>query len=252
MRNRFDLSDKFQKWIHPLLLKAMPGRRNFPIEILNSMPVVHGNKIFVMNHSTAHDIPIACELIKEHSHILVAKQSLALLDRIFFWLNGVVYIDRKNKQSKKRGFNKMLKILERGNNLLMYPEGTWNITPSKPILPLNWGVIDLAKFSRVPIIPIIAEYHSDCCYVKFGEAIYINGEMDKKNGIELLEDVMATLKWDIWEIFPAEKRSNQMKEEFDQMIQQRIAEYSKADLEYEKSVVRGWQNSPEYVFGEIQ
>lgn len=249
MRIRVNLFDKCRKWIHPLLLTAMPGRRNFPIEIISPMPVVSGNKLFVMNHSSAHDAPIACEVIKEHFHILVAKQSLAILDRIFFWLNGVVYIDRKNKQSKKRGFNKMLKILERGNNLLMYPEGTWNITPSKPMLPLNWGVIDLAKFSGVPIVPIIAEYHPDCCYVKFGEAIYINGEMDKKNGIELLEEVMATLKWDIWERFPTRKRSNEMKEEFEQMIQQRIAAYPKCNLEYELSVVRGREDTPEYVLG---
>ncbi len=144
----------------------------------------------------------------------------------------------------------MMKILEEGKSLLICPEGTWNMTPSKPMLPLNWGVIELAKKVNVPIIPLIMEYHPECCYVKFGEAIYINKEMDKKVGIEQLEDAMATLKWDIWESFPVEKRSEQMKEEFEQMIQKRIAAYPKFDLKYELSVVRGIENSPEYVLGE--
>lgn len=132
----------------------------------------------------------------------------------------------------------MIKILKAGNNLLVYPEGTWNMTPSKPMLPLNWGVIELAKRTGVPIVPLVAEYHPDCCYVKFGEAIHINKDMDKKTGIDQLEDVMATLKWDIWEQFGVGKRTDRMKEEFEQMMQYRITEYPKFDLEYEQSVIR--------------
>ncbi len=106
MRNRFDVSDKLRKWIHPLLLKAMPGRRNFPIEILNAMPEVQGNKIFAINHSSIHDGPVASEVIKEHFYLLVGKQSLEILDRVFFFLNGVVYVDRKDKRNKKRSSEK--------------------------------------------------------------------------------------------------------------------------------------------------
>lgn len=123
------------------------------------------------------------------------------------------------------------------------------MTPSKPMLPLNWGAIELAKKAGVPIIPLIAEYHPDCCYVKFGEPIYIDSEMDKKNGIQQVEDAMATLKWDIWEMFPIAERTEQMKEEFELMIQQRIAEAPKCNLEYELSVIRGWENDPERVLG---
>lgn len=231
------------------MLKMMPGRRNFEIEILNPIPPVKGNKIFVMNHSSIHDAPVACEVIKEHFYILVGKQALKILDRLSFWLNGVVYIDRKNSQDKKRGFNKMLKILNAGSNLLIYSEGTWNITPSKPMLPLNWGVIDLAKKAGVPIIPLIAEYYHDCCYVKFGEPIYIEDKADKKREIEQLEDTMATLKWDIWERFPVLQRQEHMKEEFESIINERIAESPTLDSEYERTVIRGWENDPEYVLG---
>lgn len=238
MQSKFDLPNRIRRWLHPLLLKSMPGRRDFPIKELNAMPDVPGNKIFVINHSSIHDVPVTSEVIKEHFYLLVARQSLELLDRMFFFLNGVVYVDRKNKHSKRKATRRMLKILQVGKNLLLFPEGTWNMTPGKPMLPLNWGVIDWAKKTGVPIIPLILEYRPECCYTKYGEAIYIGQEMDKKAGIELLEDAMATLKWDIWEMFSIERRSDHMKEEFEQMIQQRINAYPKFDLEYELSVVR--------------
>lgn len=238
MRNRIDLSDRVRKWIHPLLLKAMPGRRNFPIKELNTMPDVRGNKIFVINHSSIHDGPVSSEVIKDHFYLLVGKQALELLDRIFFFLNGVVYVDRKNKQNKRKSFEKMLKILQEGKSLLICPEGTWNLTPSKPMLPLNWGVIELAKQTGVSIIPLILEYHQDCCYAKYGEPIYINKEMDKQEGIEILEEEMATLKWDIWEKLPVQKRTDGMKAEFEDMVRKRIEAYPKFNYEYEMSVIR--------------
>ena len=238
MQNKLDLVDRIRKFIHPLLLKAMPGRRDFPIKMLNEMPVVEGNKLFAINHSCVQDAPIASEVIKEHFYLLVGKQPLELVDKLFFFLNGVVYVDRKSKKNKKRGLRKMLTILQDGKNLAIYPEGTWNITPSKPMLPLSWGIIELAKQTEVPIIPLILEYRTEACYAKYGSPIYINNEIDKQTGIEQLEEVMATLKWDIWEQFPIEERKEEMKTEFEQMIQRRIDAYPKFDLGYELSVVR--------------
>lgn len=238
MKYRFDLLDAFRRVLHPMLLKAMPGRRDFPVELLNSMPEVQGNKLFAINHSCICDAPVSSEIIKEHFYFLVGKQSLEIIDRIFFSLNGVVYVDRKNKKNRKKSFEKMLKLLQGGKSVMIYPEGTWNLTPSKPMLPLNWGIIDLAKQTEVPIIPLVMEFHPSCCYAKFGEPIYIEKDTDKKAGIVKLEEVMATLKWDIWELFPVEKRTDDLESEFIKMMEKRVAAYPKFNLEYEMSVVR--------------
>lgn len=40
-----------------------------------------------------------------------------------------------------------------------------------------------------------------------------------------------------------------MKAEFEEMVQKRVAEYLKFNFEYEMSVVRGRENTPEYVLG---
>ena len=187
MPSKLDLLDRIRKLLHPILLKAMPGRRDFQIEMLNFMPKIEGNKLIAINHSCVCDGPVSSEIIKEHFYFLVGKQSLDLIDRIFFRLNGVVYVDRKSKKNKKKSLNKMLKLLRGGKSLLICPEGTWNLTPSKPMLPLNWGIIELAKQTGVPIIPLVLEYHTDCCYAKFGKPIYIEKDMEKKEGIEKLE-----------------------------------------------------------------
>ena len=249
MYKHFTFRDRLRKHIHPYILKSMPSRRDFSLTVLNEMPTVSNNKIFVMNHSTVYDAPVASEVIKEHFYILVAKQSLALIDRLFFLLNGVVYIDRKDAKSKEKGMEQMEKIIRRGNNLLLYPEGTWNRTPSKPMLPLNWGVIELAKRTQVPIIPIVAEFTAESCYIMFGDEMYVNYEADKKAFINYLEDIMATMRWDIWERTPIQKRTDSMKKEFKTMMQKRVDACPKADSEYEFSVIRGRENDPEYVFG---
>lgn len=246
---KIDILNRIRKVIHPILLKSVRERIYLPIQMLNSMPEIEGNKIFAINHSCVLDGPVSCDVIKDHFYFLVGKQSLELIDRIFFALNGVVYVDRKSKNNKKKSSQKMLKILQGGKSLLICPEGTWNLTPSKPMLPLNWGIIDLAKQTGVPIIPLILEYHADCCYAKYGEPIYIKKEMDKQVGIGQLEEAMATLKWDIWERFPVQKRTDEMKAEFEEMVQKRVVEYRKFNFEYEMSVVRDKENTPEYVLG---
>lgn len=55
-----------------------------------------------------------------------------------------------------------------------------------------------------------------------GKAISIDTEFDKALEIKHLEDGMATLRWEIWEQFPVEKRNENMKAESEQMIAGRI------------------------------
>ena len=83
------------KLLHLYMRVLISQKRKFPLYILSPMPEVQGNKIFVMNHGSVHDAPIADEVIKEHFYVLVGKQRLDFMERIFFWINGVVYVDRK-------------------------------------------------------------------------------------------------------------------------------------------------------------
>ena len=92
----------------------------------------------------------------------------------------------------------MIKLVKKGKNLFIFPEGTWNYKPSAPLLPLYWGCVEIAYNTKCPIIPIALDYSDNTCYVKFGEPLYIETE-NKSFEILRVEEALSTLLWDIWE-----------------------------------------------------
>ena len=127
---------------HPLLMHIMKSQReqrNQKLNIMNDHPVYTGkNAIYVVNHSCRYDFPIAGEVIGAHICVLAGKQRFYLLDYLAVWLNGVVWVDRESRESKKLAFQKVLSCLKKGLSMCLFPEATWNLTPSKPMLPMYW------------------------------------------------------------------------------------------------------------------
>ena len=232
--NRFTIT--VHRILYPLLVTIFRSMRKHEFVFLNEIPVIEGNAIFVVNHSNKYDIPYTCEVISRQSYVLIGKQPLEAIDRLAFHLNGTVWVDRKDRQDKKRATSDMIKLLNKGANLVMFPEGTWNLTPSKPMIPLYWGVIDIARSTNKPTIPIILEYTDKKCYVAFGDPMYISQDYDKSEKTRDLADAFATLKWRIWEKYP--DTGCITAEEWDAEAKNRVAEYPKLDYEYECSVIR--------------
>lgn len=218
------------------LSRAFKLIRKHDFQFYNFPPKLLTNAIYAVNHSCSLDIPYACEAINKHCYVLIGKQPLNIIDRVFFKLNGAVWVDRKDKLSRNRASCKMINLLNNGANILLFPEGTWNLTPSKPMLPLYWGIIDIAKQSKKPIIPIVLEYCNEKCIVAFGESIIINDSDDKKRKIMDLIDAFASLKWAIWENYTY-CGYNSFKE-WEKEIEQRISDYPKLNIEYETSIIR--------------
>lgn len=206
--------------------------------MLNEQPKFNGNVIYAVNHSCVHDIPIAIQVIKKHFYLLMGKQDLEVIDRIFFNLNGTVWVDRKNRDNRRKAVSKMKNLLRGGQNLLMFPEGTWNYLPSSPMLPLYWGIIDLAKHTDTPILPIVFEFREKECWVKYGKLVKVEKNCDKSEEINRLTDIFATLKWEIWEQFPQESRKDILGNEWSAEMDRRVSEYPKFNREYEKSCAR--------------
>ena len=42
-----------------------------------------------------------------------------------------------------------------GVNMIMFPEGTWNMTDQQLIMNMKWGIIDIAKEANSQIVPIV-------------------------------------------------------------------------------------------------
>lgn len=221
-----------------LLKKIVKTQRRHRFVILNEHPFCLASCIYAVNHSCKWDTSYLIELLPRNFYILAGKQRLKLTDRIGVILNGTVWVDRKSKKSRNAVKEKLKRLLGRGKNILIFPEGTWNLTPSTPVLPLYWGIIEIAQYMNVPVVPMCLEYRADECFVKYGEPIYIAKECDKDRQIQELRDVFATLKWDIWDMFSVEKRSEIADDYWEREVTKRLNEYKLLDYEYEMSCVR--------------
>ena len=51
----------------------------------------------------------------------------------------------------------IFKLLNQGKNLLIYPEGVWNVTSNLLMLPLFPGIIEMAKETGCDIVPVAIE-----------------------------------------------------------------------------------------------
>lgn len=100
--------------LHPILWMIIKLRTKPRIHILNEQPKFNGNVIYAVNHSCVHDIPIAIQVIKKHFYLLMGKQDLEVIDRIFFNLNGTVWVDRKNRDNRRKAVSKMKNLLRGG------------------------------------------------------------------------------------------------------------------------------------------
>ena len=242
MQNRGVLLNVFQNGLHSILFFIMKRqrilRRQELIKLNECPTVLSKSALYVTNHSCRYDIPFACEIIGQRSNVLVGKQRLEFIDRLCFILNGVIWVDRHSSIDKKKASHRIQELLLKGENVLMFPEGTWNLEPSKPMLPMYWGCIDIARHTNVPIVPFVLEYRGKDCYVKFGEPIYVNVTDEKSAKFEELSEVMATLKWELWEKDSIVCRKEIDMREWELEKAFRIKEYPKLDYEYEVSCIR--------------
>lgn len=131
-----------------------------------------------------------------------------------------------------------MKYILNKTNLLIFPEGTWNLEMSLPMLPMYWGAIRLAQETGCPIIPFVEEDIDNQCYVNFGHPFSVLTGADKTVEIEMLRDVMATLRWTIWEQFSVKRRKEIKTDEWKIEKKRRLDEYLKLNWKVERKYIR--------------
>ncbi len=247
-RNKFEksfigrMSHKWRLRLHPILFKIISSRNKsagFTSHLLYdnrkkaSKPI-----IFAITHIGKFDIEVSTETIKDHYYLLSGdyENMKGTVEEIFLGLNGVVYIREDDKEDRALSKEKMINILRQGGNMMYFPEGTWNLTENLPILPLPFGIIDVAMRAEATIIPIGIEQYGKEFYLTVGENFDVD-KYDKDNiegkitAINDLRDRMATLKWDIWSSIPKEISTTITAETFSEHISERLQEWPGMTLE---------------------
>ena len=193
--------------------------------------------IYAVTHIGKFDIEVISEAIKDHYYLLSGdyEHLQGTIDAPFIGLNGVIYFNEKVKEDRKSASEKMIKHLQDGGNLMYFPEGTWNLTPNLPVLPLYWGIVEIAKTGNAIIVPIAADQIDKLFTINIGKNFDMNEYGDTKEektkAINDLRDTLATLKWNIWESYGIFKREK-ISIEWDEFVNSRLREWPYFNNEY--------------------
>ena len=205
-----------------------------PCNLLTGKPV-----IYAVNHFCFADTPIMGRITPKRSYILLGKQRLGFSDWLYFMLNGVIFVDRKDKEDMAASKLAMSAYLNTGRSIVMFPEGTWNLTENQLMLPMKWGIIDIAQETGAQIMPTLLEYDREQkkCFVRFGIPMIFSPEDSKAEGIVALRDTMASMRWKFWERNDTFSRADLDVDAERKKLFYSVAEYTPIDWEYESSCI---------------
>lgn len=212
---------KIRKAIRPMLRGMLWTSRKlqgYEIEMLNRTEIPQGKPvIFAVSHIAKLDFEIVSEIIMEQYFILAADFMVVKgkFPGLFFWMNGVVYVDVRDKTDRRNSRDLMVKILNANGNIMIFPEGAWNLSPNEIIYDIQLGVVDMAMETGAVIIPISLEQYEEKkkFVINMGTAIELNRMNGNTKDVKIqktseLRDIMATLKYEIWEREGITKRCN--------------------------------------------
>lgn len=118
------------------------------------------NPVYVSNHLDSFDqFSIVYGLKKEYICGFAADTiKNTFRGKLFNYLKGAVFINRKSDESKKIGFIELEKIKVRGNSVLIFPEGTRKNKYEKydevELLDFKLGAFNIAKNTKSVIVPV--------------------------------------------------------------------------------------------------
>jgi len=137
----------FRPIIDALLIKNVSGLENIPKK----------NFILAANHQSHLDqIATGYVAVPRKYHYIGQTDRYSGLTKIFlyilYFLAGVIPVNRKKEESRKRATDRAIEVLKNGACLVIYPEGTRSRTGE-----IQEGRPGIAKFflkTGVPILPV--------------------------------------------------------------------------------------------------
>lgn len=158
--------------------------------------------IFACNHSFDEDAISSLASIDRNAYMLHGSTHQMEHNMVFLamWLNGMIYLNRMDGDSRKAAVDKMKRILTSGTSVILFPEGGYNNAENQLIQPLFSSPYILSKELGVKVVPIITfnDIGSDTIYIRAGEPMDLS-KYEKGEALALLRDEMSTLVYQIME-----------------------------------------------------
>lgn len=230
---------EIRKKIHPLLLELIKLERMLNKETLTivSDDRTKTNRpiIYACTHIGGNDVQRAFEAIEDHAYLFIADLKGMYKDimGLILHLNGAIICQNDDvkgkltegqlKEDKKIAKARAIELLNNNGNLLIYPEGAWNITPNLLTMEIYNGAIDMAAKTNSIIVPVAIEEYDKEFKVNIGANIDFSKKqnMDINERKQYLRDALASLKYEIISSMAPIRRSD-IPENYEQQFVQEI------------------------------
>lgn len=190
-------------------------------------------KIFAINHRQADDIVLGANAVGKSGYIVFGNKYLALetTNGIGLWAYGMILMERENVISRKATYEKMKYVIEHGGNIIIYPEGYWNLADDGQadeyhladghnsenwlIQDINIGIVRLAKETGCEIVLTILHYDEvgdKYCYAYRGKGIRVEEQDDIFVKKDELVHIMTNMYWGLMELYSQYRRVDLEKE----------------------------------------
>jgi len=109
--------------------------------------------VFVANHLSYVDIPALFRAVPKGLHF-VAKKEIRLVPFIgwYMFATGMIFVDRSNKQKAVASLDRAGKLIKKGKDVLMFPEGTRSKTGEVGVF--KKGPFMLAAKADIAVVPV--------------------------------------------------------------------------------------------------
>ena len=208
---------KWRKRIHKIMFAIIKMKR---VLLHQKLTILHDERedtdkpiIYACTHIGRYDIEMALESIQDTCFLFLGSPGKLYrsLDGVLVYLFGFIGCDTTEKEDRHIAKELAIRTLKQGGNILIFPEGAWNITENQVVMKLYTGTIGMAIRSGADIVPIAIEQYEKSFYINIGKNISLDetSDLNKKRKLsDDLRDTLCTLKWEIWEQFPITKRSS--------------------------------------------
>ena len=206
---------RLRKILHPFVINSarleskISGRRVTVVS--DNRSSLKGPFIYACSHVGWDDIQMTFESLHDHAWLFWGNPEYRTLHYYVLLANGAVCVDTYHKADRGIAKETAIRLLQKGESLLIYPEGAWNIIPNLPVMKLFTGAAEMAVSAGVDIVPIgISQSSANEFFISFGENISTSeyGLERKKEITQILRDRMATEVWKTWEVQPRLNRQS--------------------------------------------
>lgn len=230
------------------------------VDGLENIPA--GPVIFTSTHQGILDNLVWIQECPKHSLIFhgIVKNKALLLAQVN---TGLILVakEKTNVQNRTKAKLDLMSVLLNNHSVFIFPETTWNFSPNRLHLPLNYGFLDVARKTNIPVVPVVMEYTYHLCekkeritriHIRYGETFVVGEQEELVDKLEEFGERISTIRWELIEEKGLYKRNEMSNWEYINIMEDNLLNLKavQADINMERIGIQG-ANQEFYVFHHI-